>query len=149
MAESEDAVRGPSPNRPRAQSNLHPTVSLGQFVALGVPSEETLRATQGGNTVLADVTVEAGCIIQNFVTLYEGVHLEQDVVVDDYCRVGPHSRIGARCRVIYGAFISDNVRVGTDCRIAGFICDDTVIETRCSVMGTVVHEYTQPHLNWW
>ena len=41
------------------------------------------------------------------------------------------------------------MQIGSGARIAGFICDGTVIGDRSTVMGELVHEYTQPHRGWW
>jgi len=133
----------------RSAVTVDPSSFLGEFLAIGVPSEETIREGRKGSVELAPVTVGPRCIIKNFVTLSEGTSLDADVVVEDHCRLGANVRIGSRTRLIYGAYICDAVTIGTDCRVAGFICDDVVIENSCTVMGELVHAYNQPHRGWW
>jgi len=132
---------------PRSRVVCDPSAVLGDFNAIGVPSEEVLRGMS--SPVLDAVTISARCLVQNFITMHEGVYLAEETVVEDYCRIGAHSRIGARTRLVHRAYICDNVTVGMDCRIAGFLCDDTIVEDRCTVMGTLLHCYNQPHRDWW
>lgn len=128
---------------------VDPSAYLGDFLAIGVPSEESVLKGREGRIDLSPITVGPNCIIKNFVTLSEGASLAPNVVVEDYCRIGPNARIGPRTRLIYGAYICDDVTIGADCRIAGFVCDDVTIEDSCTVMGQLVHAYNQPQRGWW
>lgn len=131
----------------RSHINRAPTAVVGEFSAFGMPSEESIR--QGNKQPLRDVSIAARCILQSFLTIHEGVTIEEDVVIEDYCRIGANTQIGARTRIIYGAYLCDDVVIGQDCRIAGFLCDDIKVGDRCTVMGTLVHDYNQPHRGWW
>lgn len=128
---------------------VDPSAYIGEYSSIGVPSEESLRDKGNATLVLPAVTVGPHCLVMNFVTLHEGVYLAPEVVVEDYCRIGANSRIGPRTRVIYGAYICDDVVIGEDCRIAGFVCDDVRIEESCTVMGNLIHDYNQPHRDWY
>jgi acetyltransferase-like isoleucine patch superfamily enzyme len=70
-------------------------------------------------------------------------------VLDDRVRIGYDTRIGNRVRLVHGAYVCDRVDIGDDCRIAGFVCDGVRVGPGSTVMGQLVHEYTQPHLGWW
>lgn len=70
-------------------------------------------------------------------------------VLDDRVRIGYDTRIGDRVRLVHGAYVCDRVEIGDDCRIAGFVCDGVHVGDGSTVMGQLVHEYTQPHLGWW
>ncbi len=117
----------------------------------GCPKEARVQAAMASGTgeVGRCVDIGAGCLIFNHVVLYEGVQLGEGCVVEDRVRVGYDSVIGARSRLLYGAYICDRVQIGSGCRVAGFVCDGTWIGARCSVMGQLVHEYTRPHQGWW
>ena len=131
----------------RAQVIIDPSAVAGEFNAFGVVSEEAVRGM--AETTLSPVTISARCLLQNFITLHEGAYLDEDVMVEDYCRIGAHTRVGAGTRLVHRAYICDDVAIGKNCRIAGFLCDDVVIEDRCTVMGTLLHCYNQPHRDWW
>ena len=64
-------------------------------------------------------------------------------------RLGYDCSVGARSRLVYGAYICDRVIIGCDARVGGFICDGATIGDRSTVMGQLVHEYTRPHEPWW
>ena len=136
-------------NGDRASCVVDPSAFIGEHLSIGLPSEESILKGREGHVDLSPVSVGPNCIIKNFVTLSEGASLAGNVVVEDYCRVGPNARIGPRSRIIYGAYICDDVKIGADCRVAGFVCDDVTIEDSCTVMGQLVHAYNQPHRGWW
>jgi acetyltransferase-like isoleucine patch superfamily enzyme len=120
---------------------------IGEHCTLGYPKEARLRerSTSPGE----GVGIGARCLIFNQVVLYEGVQIGDDCVIEDRARVGYNSRIGAGTRVLYGAYLCDRVVIGCRARIAGFVCDGSLIGDRSTVMGELVHEYTQPHRDWW
>jgi acetyltransferase-like isoleucine patch superfamily enzyme len=95
------------------------------------------------------VVIGERCMIFNQVVIYEGVDIAPDCVVEDRVRIGYACRIGARARLLYGAYICDRVSVGCDARVSGFACDGAVIGDRSTMMGQMVHEYTRPHEPWW
>ncbi|MDT3444476.1 DapH/DapD/GlmU-related protein [Pseudofrankia sp. BMG5.37] len=137
---------------PRASVVLAPTALVGEQCCLGCLKEERLRAdrlTPSAPEMAAPVVISERCLIFNQVVLYEGVRLGEDCVVEDRVRVGYDSSVGARTRLAYGAYICDRVTIGADARVAGFVCDGVSIGDRSTVMGELVHEYTQPHRDWW
>lgn len=128
------------------------TSVVGEHCTLGFPAEARVRAEQqqhGTQSVGKPVVVGQGCLLANHVVLYEGVQVGRDCLLEDRIRVGYNSTIGDRSRVVYGAYVCDRVSIGADARVAGFVCDGSVIGDRCTVMGELVHEYTRPHLGWW
>lgn len=130
--------------------SLGPAVVVGEACVFGYPKEARLRAAVEGRCERGrPVRVGAGCMIFNGVVLYEGVEFGDECVVEDRVRVGYDGVVGARSRLLYGAYICDRVRIGIECRVAGFVCDGTWIGARSSVMGELVHEYAQPHQGWW
>jgi acetyltransferase-like isoleucine patch superfamily enzyme len=125
---------------------------VGEHCTLGCPKEERLRAEQdrpGSAGCGEPVVIGERCIIFNQVVIYEGVIMGEGCVIEDQVRIGYDTRIGARSRLVYGAYVCDRVVIGCDTRIAGFICDGTVVGDRSTVMGQLVHEYTRPHEDWW
>lgn len=132
---------------------------LGDHTIIGYPKESRLERLQRSHnsTVPSDTspfdTVEptrigANCRIASHVVIYEGTQVGDNVSIDDGCRIGFDCIVGNDTRMQYAAFVCDRVRIGTDCVIAGFVCDGAVIGNHAMVMGTLVHEFTRPHLPW-
>lgn len=124
---------------------------VGEHCVIGCPKEARLFKVQAGEEIGrgAPVIIGERCLLFHHVTVYEGVQLGDDCVVEDRVRVGYGSHIGAGSRLMYGAYVCDRVQIGVEARIAGFICDGTTIGERSTVMGQLVHEYTRPHEGWW
>ena len=120
---------------------------IGEYCVFGSAKEARQRGEVPGESV--PVTLGERCLIANHVVLYEGVQVADDVVIEDRVRVGYNGVVGARVRLAYGAYICDRVVIGSDARIAGFICDGVKVGERSTVMGDLVHEYTRPHEPWW
>lgn len=136
----------------RSPIQAAPSAVLGEYCTLGYPREARLRAAMAGGSPLQPgdpVVIGERCMIFNQVIIYEGVDIAPDCVVEDRVRIGYDCRIGARSRLLYGAYICDRVSVGCDARVSGFACDGAVIGDRSTMMGQLVHEYTRPHEPWW
>lgn len=120
---------------------------IGENCTLGYPKEARLRDRTAGPGEA--VELGARCLVFNQVILYEGVRIGDDCVIEDRVRVGYDSHIGAETRLAYGAYLCDRVLIGPRARVAGFICDGCVVGGDSTVMGELVHEYAQPHRDWW
>jgi acetyltransferase-like isoleucine patch superfamily enzyme len=134
-----------------APLELAPTAIVGEHCTLGYPREARLSRSPALPDLQPPYPVIVGdrCLLFNQVIVYEGVRIGEDCVVEDRVRIGYNSRIGPRSRLVYGAYICDRVTVGSDARVAGFVCDGTNIGDRSTVMGRLVHEYSRPHQDWW
>lgn len=143
MSEADRALYGPV-HRPAS-------TRVGEYCVLGCPKEARLQQVMQGEQPGpgSPVTLGERCLLFHHVTFYEGVELGDDCVVEDRVRVGYDCGIGAGSRLMYGAYVCDRVQIGAQARIAGFICDGVVIGDRSTVMGELVHAYTQPHRGWW
>jgi len=95
-----------------------------------------------GSVVIGDRTT-----LCNHVTIYEDVVIGTDCYIDDYVRVGTGTRVGEGSLLLYGARIYSNVKLGRDCRIAGFVASEVKIGDRVTMMGTIAHKYDRP-LDW-
>lgn len=128
------------------------TATIGHQCVLGYPKEARLREWQTSPHPTAPgepVTIGHNCLVFNQVVLYEGVAIADRTIIDDRVRIGYDSTIGPDTRIAYGAYLCDRISIGAHARIAGFVCDGSIIGDRCTVMGDLVHEYSQPHLDWW
>ena len=131
-------------------------VILGENVTIGYPKEARIEEIQKMNIndeseIIADVSptfVGDICRIGSQVTIGEGCNIGNNTSIDDHCRIGFNCVIGENTRILYGAFICDRVIIGSGCKIAGFLGDAVEIDDDTTVMGQLVHEYTQPHVSW-
>jgi acetyltransferase-like isoleucine patch superfamily enzyme len=133
--------------------SIHGSAFVGVHCVLGAPKERTIRRHVAARTPVQDlvspVTIEAECIIGNHVVILEGSTVAARTVVEDHTRIGYDCRIGSDSRIIYGAYVCDRVSIGENARVAGFVCDSARIGAGSTVMGSLVHEYSSPHLEWW
>jgi acetyltransferase-like isoleucine patch superfamily enzyme len=137
-----------NPRVPHGSLTLGAGTAIGDHCVFGHPKEARLRST-GVVGAAAPVKIGDRCLIFNHVVVYEGVRIADDVVIEDRVRIGYDGVVGSRSRVVYGAYICDRVSIGTEARVAGFVCDGSIIGDRSTVMGELVHEYTRPHEAWW
>ena len=93
------------------------------------------------------VSIGARAVIRNAVIVYEGVEIGADTYLDDNVKVGAGTKIGDGTMLLYGVQVLERVTIGRNCRIAGFIPDDVVIEDDVTMMGTIAHKYQRP-LDW-
>lgn len=112
------------------------STSIGYFSAVGVKD-----SFQSG-LIEPNVNIGHHCVI------YQSAHLQSDVTVDDYCRIGSRSVIGRRSRVLYGAKIYADVRIGADCIVGGFIPNRVVIEDMVTFFGKIAHSYRDATVLW-
>lgn len=122
---------------------VHPNVIFGGDAHVGFHSCVGYGPTQEAPTYVGNrVRIGAFCIIEH------GVHLEDDVQVDHYCRINSGVRIGAGTRILYRAQIFDDVRIGRACIVAGELVDRTVIGDMVTFQGNTAHSHRDPTLDW-
>ena len=122
---------------------IHPDVAFGDdghvgfssCVGYGPPGEVV---TYIGNRV----RVGAFCVIDH------GVHIESDVEIDHYCRVAQGTRIGPKTKILYGAQVFENVKIGRDCIIAGHLVDRTVVGDEVTFQGNTAHNHRDATGDW-
>lgn len=112
------------------------STSVGHFSIVGV--EDSFQS----GLIERDVKIGHHCII------YQSAQLQSDVTVDDYCRIGSRSVIGRGSRILYGAKIYANVRIGAGCIVGGFIPDRVLIEDTVTFFGRVAHSYRDATVLW-
>lgn len=131
--------------------DMDETVLVGEGCVLGCPKEARVADAKRGAApgAGAAVSIGRGSVLMHHVIVYEGVRVGEGCLLDDRVRLGYDTVIGDRTRITHGAYLCDRVEIGSDCRIAGFLCDGTRVGDGSTVMGRLVHEYTHPHEGWW
>lgn len=132
---------------------------LGNYVVVGYPKENRILQFQQDIDIASEkypqllhkvkpTVIGTNCKIDSHVVIHEGTLLENNIIIDDFCRIGYDCVIGEETRIVYGAFVCDRVKIDSNSAVAGFICDGVVIEDHCTVMGQLVHKYNNPQLQW-
>ena len=122
--------------------------TLGFYNVIGCPREHSVSSINNDNKDLNLVTtIGTNCRIANHSVIYEGAIIGDNVLIDDYVRIGSRSKIGDNTLLLYGVRIYENVSIGINCKIAGFIPNHVVIGDNVSMMGNIVHRYGKP-LDW-
>ena len=86
--------------------------------------------------------VGAFCIVEH------GAHIEASVEIDHYCRIASGAHICAQTRILYGAQIFNDVRVGHKCIIGGDLVDRTIIGDNVTFQGNTSHSHKNPTGDW-
>lgn len=112
------------------------STSVGHFSAVGV--EDSFKP----GLIMENVIIGHHCVV------YQSTQLHPDVIVDDYCRIGSRTVVGRASRILYGAKIYADVRIGAGCIVGGFIPNRVVIEDMVTFFGTVAHSYRDATIPW-
>lgn len=102
-------------------------VVVGHCSCIGAPEEGWDRCTIGDN-----VRIGAFC------TISMGAKLADRVEMDHYCRVGA-SEVGYGTRLLYGARVHDEAKIGSRCTIGGNVPDHTLVGDSVMHFGRLAH----------
>lgn len=97
-----------------------------------------------------DVTTKIGhsVTIDPYCLVYVGAELSPYVHLDPYCRVGRNTTIGKATEILYGSRVHDDVKIGSNCIIAGNVSNRITIGDRVSHHGRLSHSYNRPSGDW-
>jgi UDP-2-acetamido-3-amino-2,3-dideoxy-glucuronate N-acetyltransferase len=127
----------------QAGVSIHPSVRLGGTLDVGFNSCVGYGEPEDEVTYIGDrVRIGAFCIIEH------GVHIEDDVEIDHYCRISRGVRIGAGTRILYRAQLFDDVEVGQNCIVAGELVDRTRLGDNVTFQGNTAHTHNDPTGDW-
>lgn len=90
------------------------------------------------------VSLGAGTKIAPFGLIEPGVTIGAGCEIDAYCRVAFGSTIGDGTKLLYGAAVFEDARIGRACIVGGDVADRTVLEDFVTYFGEVAHEYRDP-----
>lgn len=119
---------------------------IGSNVVIGQPSIYDLEEVhkdigeesehQHSKTVIGD-----DVIIQPNVMISNGVRIGNHVKIDSFVLIDKNAKVGAHTRIMYNSQVHEEVQIGRDCKIGGFLCDCSHIGDRVTVMGSLLHPY--------
>jgi UDP-3-O-[3-hydroxymyristoyl] glucosamine N-acyltransferase len=91
--------------------------------------------------------VQSKTVIGNSVIIHPNAIISNGVTIGDQVRIGPsvtiwrNSVIGNNTELMYNAQVHENVNIGNDCVIAGFLCDHAKVGNSVAVFGSLVHPF--------
>lgn len=126
------------------QVTIGPSTRIGDYCIVGAPTVEHIadRKPLYTTKIGSNVIMAPHCVI------YNDVVIENNVRIHEKCRVGWESRIGKGTQLLYGAQIYCNVKIGKNCIIAGFCCDDSIIENNVKCFGKLIHRLDTSQKCW-
>ena len=126
---------------------IGPNCIIEDYCIIGKPTmhslSRALRDPRHDITLTEQTKVGTGCTLGAGTKIYAGSMLEDEVETEDDVRIGWNATIGRRSRLMYRAQVYCGVVIGIECRVAGFVGDNTVFGDRVSSFGSFVHDY--PH----
>lgn len=102
-------------------------VIIGHGSCIGFPEEDETECK-----IMDDVSIGAFCVVSM------GAILEKNVSLEHYCRVDK-ATIGENTKLLYGARVHYDVKIGHDSVIGGNAPDRTVIGNKVRHFGRLVH----------
>lgn len=137
--------RRPGPLIVEPTAVVHPGVELptsgyvGTFSELGKLHRTQRHAEPDGAVPLT--SIGSHVVIESHCVIYAGAMLEANVICNDFVSIGGGTTVGHGAKLQYRGQIHDRVRIGSGCRIGGFLCDETIIGPNTSFYGKSVHRY--------
>lgn len=95
------------------------------------------------------IKIRNGAVVENYNILYMAAEIGENCIIENFCQIGPFTKIGTGTRACYSAYIGGGVEVGDGCVIGGFVCDGASIGHGSRIFGRLVHEQSRPDMGWW
>lgn len=119
--------------------NIAENVTICDYCVLGY---HTTASQYVAPAVASDAQIGPYCI------LYSGCRLDENVTLEPYVSVGTNSTVGQGSRLLYRAQIHENVVIGQQSIVGGFVCDRAHIGNECRVFGSLIHKSKPPWGPW-
>lgn len=88
------------------------------------------------------------CYIGSFVIVGKGSSIMENSILEDYTQIESDVRIGSSGHLLYGAQICNDVFIGNDCIIGGFVCERTRVGNNSRIFGQLTHSQDDPTKSW-
>ncbi len=124
---------------------IHPSAEILTGAIIGKPFRRYLDGTlETTSTTRIAQKAYIGC----YTTIGTGSTIGPNTIIDDYCIIGSRVVLGAHNLVTYRAQIYNEVAIGDNCVIGGFIGERTRIGNNCRIFGKIVHSQNNPVSGW-
>ncbi|MGH3922631.1 MAG: DapH/DapD/GlmU-related protein [Pseudonocardiaceae bacterium] len=119
-------------------------VEIGPYAVIGydfAPARARYYSRPAPQSPRTPTVLEAGTFVGPHAIVGAGAFIGANTIIEPGCYVGEDSRVLSSGFVRYGARIYSCVDIGTDCVIAGFVCNHTKIGDRVAFFGATVHRF--------
>jgi len=127
------------------QSIVHDETFIGPYCIVGFPSTSEVDswALSLENKMISTLPSKIGyhSSLLSHVVIGEGTSIGSNVFCDHHTYIGCQTEISDGVSIIYGARIYDRVKIGENAWVAGFVCNDTIIEENAIVQGQIIHRF--------
>jgi acetyltransferase-like isoleucine patch superfamily enzyme len=124
----------------------HPTAIIKSGCIIGKRFRRLLNHTYLGDEqptyISENVEIGHNCIIGN------GTYIGSNSILDDNTIIETNVKVGIDNLLIYSAQICNDVQIGNNSVIGGFIGERTIIGSNCRVFGKIVHSQFNPKSPW-
>lgn len=130
-----------------SKSDISESVTIKDFTVIG----KKYRPLQSGTLpelVLGKTIIKERVYIGYYCLIGEGTYIGADTKIDDRTTIENEVEIGCNNLLIYNSQICNEVKIGDNCIIGGFIGEGTVIGNRCRIFGKIVHPQHNPLSPW-
>ncbi len=119
--------------------------SIGEYSLVGKP----YRPVNGKPLPAKSYTrIGQECHIGSFVIVGKGSTISDKCMIDNGVQIEQDVSIGKETLVIYRSQICNYARIGSECKIGGFVCENAKIGDRVRMFGTMIHAQKEPTSDW-
>ena len=137
--------RVPSTVKLYGEVKIGEKVRIGDYTIIGL-GPDLIEFTDKSETIITVIGDE--CIIGSHVIINRGTIIDNRTKIEDFCKIGENVKVGKNCYILYGAKIYDDVEIGDNSIIGGFVCERAKIGNYVRMFGELLHVHRNPHLGW-
>ncbi len=118
--------------------------TIGPYAVLGYDYSEKRSVFHSNGYIKKDkkpLLVGANVFIGSHAIISSGCTIEDKTIIEHQCFIGEESIIGEDSFIRYQSQIYQRVKIGRNCVIGGFLCNDSIIENNVHFFGKTIHVY--------
>lgn len=127
---------------------VHPTAIIEGNVKISRSADIGAYCVLTAHAPSAEIVIADGVVLGHHSVVTGNVTIGRNTVSDSHTQLGPNTKVGERCHLLYGARLHDHSIVGDDCVIAGNVPDQTSIGNRVVHLGRLAHSLHYPFDDW-
>jgi len=124
---------------------IHPSSKIHKGVIIGKVFRKFLDGTQ---EEYERTIIEEETYIGYYSVIGTGSKIAMGAIIDDHCIIESRVIVGKKSLITHRAQICNDVTIGEECVIGGFIGERTRIGNNCRIFGKIVHLQHNPKLGW-
>ena len=110
------------------------------------PLQGFVPSTKGHST--EPVPLPNKVYIGPFCVIGEDTRLGERVIIDEFCKIGRACIIGDDTLIVYRSNIGAGAQIGANCVIGGVISENCRVGTNCKIFGKVIHKHLNSLASW-